>query len=95
MTSHRVQTLYQSSGIAVCGRRDVAEERAKKSALEQQFIPIIPSCRAPYGSRVEGYDFVETQMAKAMDGILQSGLEPATALSRSAQAIDREWAKKQ
>jgi multiple sugar transport system substrate-binding protein len=94
MTSYRVQTDYQSSGIAVCARKDVAEERAKASVLESQFIPIIPSARPPYGARIEGYEFVEEQMKKAMDAILQSGRDPQDAMSKAAKAIEREWLKK-
>lgn len=94
MTSHRIQSVYQSSGIAVCARKDVAEERAKTSTLESQFIPIIPSARPPYGSRVEGYDFVEDRMQKAMDSIIQSGREPQEALTKAAHEVEREWLKK-
>lgn len=94
MTSHDVQAKYQASGIAVCGRKDVAEERAKQSPLEAQFIPIIPSARPPYGSRIEGYDFVEEQMQKAMDSILQNGRQTQAALDKAAQRIDREFLKK-
>jgi len=94
MTSHRVQTVYQGSGIAVCARKDVAKERAAASPLEAQFLPIIPTARPPYGSRIEGYAFVEDQMQKAMDGVLQSGLAPKDALGKAAERIDREFLKK-
>jgi ABC-type glycerol-3-phosphate transport system substrate-binding protein len=94
MTSYRIQKLYQSSGIAVCGRKDVAEERAKESPLETGFIPIIPSARPPYGSRIEGYEFVEDQGQKAMDSVLQNGRDPQAALTKAAQRVDREFAKK-
>jgi multiple sugar transport system substrate-binding protein len=94
MTSHRVQSLYQQSGIAVCGRIDVAEERAKTSPLEAQFIPIIPSARPPYGARIEGYEYVEDQMTKAMDSILKSGTPPQAALTDKAKRIDKEFLKK-
>jgi multiple sugar transport system substrate-binding protein len=94
MTSHRVQSVYQSSGIAVCGRKDVAEERAKASKLEAEFIPIVPSARPPYGSRIEGYEFVEDQMQKAMDSVLRGARQPQEALTLAAQRIDREFAKR-
>lgn len=93
MTSHRVQALYQSSGIAVCARRDVAEERAASSPLEAEFIPIIPTARPPTGSWLVGYEFVEDQMQKAMDAILQSGRDPYQALHEAARRIEREWKK--
>jgi multiple sugar transport system substrate-binding protein len=94
MTSREVQEQYQAGGIAVCGRRDVAEARAAKYPLEAQFIPIIPSARAPYGSRIEGYEYVEDQMMKAMDAVLKSGRSPAEAFGKAADRIDREFLKK-
>jgi len=94
MTSHRVQSIYQGSGIAVCARKDVAAERAAASPLEAEFLPIIPTARPPYGSRIEGYAFVEDQMQKAMDRVLQSGRRPQDALSQAARRIDREFSKK-
>ncbi len=93
MTSYYAQHLYQMSGIAVCARKDVAEERAKASALEASFLPLISSCRPPYGSRIEGYEVVEDQITKAMDSVLQSGRDPFEALHKSALQIDREFAK--
>jgi len=94
MTSHAVQSIYQQSGIAVCARKDVAEERAKSSKLESEFIPIIPNARPPYGSRIEGYSFVEDQMQKAMDSIIQDNRDPKWALNRAAKAVEREWEKR-
>jgi multiple sugar transport system substrate-binding protein len=93
MTSAEVQRKYQSSGIAVCARRDIAEERGKGSPLEAAFLPIVPTCRPPYGAAVEGYEVVEEEMTKAMDSILQNGREPAAALHKAALAIDREFQK--
>ncbi len=96
MTSYRVQKLYQDSGIAVCGRIDVAEQRARnpKVPVEAQFIPIIPSCRPPYGSRIEGYEVVEQMGQNAMDSMLQNGEDVQVALSKAAKRVDREFAKK-
>jgi ABC-type glycerol-3-phosphate transport system substrate-binding protein len=94
MTSRRIQSVYQSSGIAVCARKDVAEERARNSALEAQFIPIIPSAQPPYGSRIEGYEFVEDQMQKAMDNIIQHSGDPKQAMNKAALAVEREWRKR-
>ncbi|HTQ10917.1 MAG TPA: sugar ABC transporter substrate-binding protein [Fimbriimonadaceae bacterium] len=94
MTSRTVQSIYQQSGIAVCARKDVADERAKSSTLESEFIPIIASARPPYGSRVEGYNFVEDQMQKAMDSIIQDNRDPRAALHRAALAVEREWQKR-
>ena len=93
MTSYRVQKIYQSSGIAICGRRDVAEERARESALEAEFLPIVPTARPPYGSWIEGYDYVEDQGKGAMDAVLD-GKPPAAAFGLAARKIDREFAKK-
>ena len=55
------------------------EERGQGSPLEAAFLPIIPSCRPPYGATVEGYEVVEEEMTKAMDSILQNGRDPAAA----------------
>ena len=92
MTSYRVQSQYNASGIAVCGRKDVAAERAR-IPLEAAFMPIIPSARAPWGSKVQGYDFVETTGAAAMDSILHDNVPVDEALHRAARQIDFEFAK--
>lgn len=92
MTSYAVQSRYNSSGIAVCARRDVAQERAKLP-LEAQFLPIIPSARSPYGSRIEGWEFVEAAGRNAMDSILQRTATPSAALTKAARKIDREFSK--
>ncbi len=94
MTSHRAQIQYQEGGIAVCGRKDVAAERAKASKLEAEFLPLIPSSRPPPGANIEGYEFVETQAQSAMDSILQNGRNPHEAMTKAARAIDREFEKK-
>ena len=94
MTSREVQEQYQSGNIAICARRDVAEARAKASAIERQFLAIVPTGRPPYGSRIEEYAAVEEGMQKAMDGVLSSGRDPQEALTRAARAIDREFAKR-
>lgn len=93
MTSAKVQRIYQSSGIAVCARKDVAAERAKESALEAEFMPIIPTARPPYGSWVEGYEYVEDQGKGAMDAVL-NGKPAAEAFGAASRKIDREFAKK-
>lgn len=95
MTSHGVQSRYQASGVAVCGRKDVAFERANEAgvAVEDQFIQLIEGCRAPWGARVEGYEFVEKTGAAAMDSVL-NGTDPREALRKAADRIDREFAKR-
>ena len=92
MTGYHAQSLYNASGIAVDGRMDVAKERSK-SALEASFLPIIPSMRPPWGSKVEGYEFVEHAGEAAMDSILQNGTPVDVALHRAAQQIDFEFSK--
>lgn len=92
MTSYRVQRKYNSSGIAVCGRIDVAKERAKLP-LEAQFLPVIPSARPPYGATIEGWEFVETAGRNAMDSILQGTASAQAALTKAAAKIDREFSK--
>lgn len=93
MTSAEVQRKFQSSGIAVCARKDIAKERAK-DPFEAQFIPLIPLARAPNGTRIENYDFVEKRGQDAMSAVLQSGRSPQFALERAAQRIDKEFAKR-
>jgi len=92
MTSYEVQSQYNASGIAVCGRKDVAKDRSK-IPLEAEFMPIIPSARAPWGSKVQGYEFVETTGVAAMDSILHDHVPVEEALRKAAQQIDFEFAK--
>lgn len=92
-TSYRVQKKYNSSGIAVCARKDVAKERATEE-LEKQFLPIIPSARAPWGTRVEGYEYVEARAQDAMASVITNGKPVEQALTEAAERIDREFAKK-
>lgn len=94
MTSYKVQSLYQSSGIAVCARKDVAEERAKALDVSRAFLAIVPTCRPPYGAQVEGYAYVEEQMQKAMDSVLRNTSTPEEALGQAARRIDREFSKR-
>lgn len=92
MTGYHAQSLYNASGIAVDGRKDVAEERSK-IPLEASFLPIIPATRPPWGSQVEGYEFVEHAGVAAMDSILQNGTPVDEALHRAAKQIDFEFSK--
>ena len=88
-TSQKVQREYQKSGIGVCARRDIAEERAQ-DPRERTFLQIIPSGRSPWGASIEGYDFVESEGQRMMDSILKSGADPATALRAFARKVDRQ-----
>lgn len=102
-TSLELQREYQSTGIAVCARRDVSEERAglrghsglpaEEEAIERAFLPIIPTGRPPYGSWVEGYEIVEKVGAAAMQSVL-NGADVQRTLTQAAERIDREFAKK-
>lgn len=92
-TSRRVQSEYNKSGIAVCARKDVAAERAK-DALEAQFLPLIPSARAPWGSKVEGYEIVEKVGKNALDSVLNNDADVRQALAKAAARIDQEFAKR-
>lgn len=91
-TSEAVQRLYNSSGIAVCARRDVAEARAT-TPLEKTFLRIIPSARRAWGADVEGYAVVEDLGQKMMDRILRQGRPVREALRETAREIDRELAR--
>lgn len=92
-TSREMQSKYNASGIAVCARKDVSQERAKED-LEAQFLPIIPTARPPWGSKVEGYEVVERIGKNMMDSVLNTDIDIRTALRRAAERIDREFAKR-
>ena len=76
-TGHGVQSLYNTSGIAVSARKDV--EGAKLAAggpshalaRNESFQRIVPTARPPWGAKVEGYDRVEDLAQKAMDAVLK------------------------
>ena len=86
LTSHLYQQAYQQTGIAICGRKDVATERAT-DPREQTFLDIVPSARPPWGASVVGYDFVEQEGKKMMDRVL-GGTDPKSSLDEMAHRID-------
>lgn len=109
-TSSEVQRQYNASGIAVCGRRDVAaaapavrpryadgsgsrpatdEEFEAHTLRERAFEAIVPTCRPPWGVKVQAYVTVEQICQKAMDKALRNGVEVETAFRAAAQEIDR------
>lgn len=92
-TSQQVQRKVQSSGVGVCARIDIAEERAVND-LEKEFLRIVPSGRMPWGASVEGYDFVESEGQKAMDSILKSGRDARSAFHEFAVRVDRQLERK-
>lgn len=92
MTSAPVQRKIQASRVAVCARKDVARELAKDDR-EKAFLAITATARPPWGSRVRGYDFVETEGAKLMDGVLKNGLDLRQGARQAAGEIDRYLAK--
>lgn len=93
MTSHDAELKLCHSGIAVSARKDVCAERAVDEH-EKAFLAIIPSARAPWGSKVEGYDFVESTGQKMMDNVLKSGMPVDRALREACSAIDEELSRK-
>jgi multiple sugar transport system substrate-binding protein len=92
-TSAEVQRKLQKTGIGICARKDIAQERAVDER-EQDFLRIVPSGREPWGARVEGYDYVESEGQKAMDAILRSGRDPRQVLREFARAVDRQLARR-
>lgn len=88
-TSEEVQRKIQSTGVGVCARKDISQERAIDER-EQEFLRIVPSGRMPWGAKIEEYNFVESEGQKAMDGILKSGRDPKQALNEFARAVDRQ-----
>jgi multiple sugar transport system substrate-binding protein len=99
-TSRAVQEDYQTTGIAVCARKDVSGERAggeagpsgPEESQEAEFIDIVPTGRPPAGSWVEGYEIVEKVGTSAMQSIL-NGADIQATLTAAAKRIDREFAK--
>ncbi len=94
MTSYKSRLVLNQTGIAIDARKDVSEERGR-DPLEAMFLPIIPTSRAPYGTVVEGFEMVETQAKNAMDSVLKNGRDPKEALTKAAERIDSELAKRQ
>jgi len=93
-TSYEVQKEYNSTGIAVCARKDVSREAAEKNPLDAQFLPIIPTGRPPYGSFVTGYEMVEKVGMSVMDTILNDpSRDIQSELTKAAKRIDGEFAK--
>lgn len=93
MTSYGVQKRYHATGIAVSARKDVARERAVDER-ERAFLRIVPSARKPWGAVVEGYDNVEAEGQKMLDGVLKSGMPPLAALQKAAAAIDEDFRRR-
>ncbi len=93
LTSKRYQSVYNSTGIAICARKDVAIERAKANPLEAEFLKIVPTARGPWGAKVEGYDYVESSGQTMMDNIL-GGTPADKAATEAAQRIDRYFSIK-
>jgi multiple sugar transport system substrate-binding protein len=92
-SSERLQKVYNASGIAVCARKDVSQARASVE-IERQFLEIVPTARKPYGSWVEGYEFVEKRGEDALKSILNNNRDVKEALTAAAQRIDQEFAKR-
>ena len=92
-SSERLQKVYNASGIAVCARKDVSQARAGEE-IERQFLEIVPTARKPYGSWVEGYEFVEKRGEDALKSILNNNRDVQEALTAAARRIDREFAKR-
>ncbi len=90
--SYKNQLRYNSSGIAICARKDVAQERASE-AIENDFVQLVPGARPPTGTQVEGYAFVEQQGKSMLESVLNGRKKPADALREMAIRIDREFAK--
>lgn len=89
------QTRYNSSGIAISARKDVAEARLNGplGRLEKEFQRIVPLAEPPIGSRIEGYESVENAGREAMESVLSGSRSPEQALRLAAERIDREFAK--
>ncbi len=93
MTSHRVQSEYNATGIAVCARKDVSQERAADER-ERMFLALIPTARAPWGAKVEGYETVERAGETAMNAIITGSKSAADALAEAARKIDKDFSRR-
>ncbi len=92
-TGYRLQSQYNASGIAICARKDVSQERAA-DPIEREFLAIVPQARPPWGARVEGYEAVERIGKSMMDSVLNTEIDIREALQKAAARIDREFAKR-
>jgi multiple sugar transport system substrate-binding protein len=93
MTSASVQRTYNSTGIEICARKDIAAENGT-TEREKKFLEIVPSARGPWGARVQGYDFVEAEGQAMMDNILKVGAEVRPALEQMARRVDAFFAQR-
>lgn len=88
-------------GTIANGSFDVAQddvlnfqiERVVPPRLEQAFVGIVPSCRPPWGARVERYNLIEPIGEKMMDRVLNQSIPVKQALQDAAREIDRELTK--
>lgn len=90
-TRQDVAKNYNSSGIEISARKDVARANAT-TRLRQAFLPIVPSARPPWGAKVEGYTLVEKIGQSMMDSILQNDVPVEQAVRQAAREIDQELA---
>ncbi|MBX3096613.1 MAG: extracellular solute-binding protein [Fimbriimonadaceae bacterium] len=91
-TSEAFQLEYQTTGIAICARKSVAEARAD-TAVKQKFVNVAGTARQPWGATVVAYDQVERIGQDAMDRILTHDIEPEIALREAADRIDNALAE--
>lgn len=91
-TSDEVQRTYNSTGIEICGRKDIAAEYGK-GPQRGKFLEIVPSARAPWGASVQGYDFVEAEGQKMMDNILKQDADVKISLQQMARRVDAFFAE--
>lgn len=93
MTSADVQRIYNSTGIEICARKDVAREHGQ-TPNEAKFLSIVPQARGPWGARVQGYDYLEAEGQGMMDNILKVGTEVRPALREMARRVDAFFAER-
>ncbi len=97
-SSFNVQKTYNSSGIAVSARIDVEREKvsggkrelAEDVRISHGFQELVPCCRAPWGSKIVGFELVEQIGQRALDSVLKNGLSVRQALEDAAIEIDNE-----
>ena len=92
MSGPFVQRKKAEMGIGISANRSIAEQRRRLDPLEPVFLDNVQYGRAPWGTRVEGYDLVEDIGKEMMDEVLIGGVTAPKALHAAAVRIDGELA---
>ena len=80
------------AGLAISAVRTVAEEIVARdtTGLESTFLDLIPTCRQPWGTRLEKFDMVEEYTQEAIERVMIQGDDIHQAFTVAARRIDEE-----